>query len=43
MALNEAATGIMINTDSGISLYKRSVNLSSVSFANSGVLQAFVM
>lgn len=43
MATTQAATGILITTDTGISLYKKSVNLTAIEQNNLGILQAFLM
>ena len=43
MAETQAATGIIITTDIGISLYKRSANLNAIDQNNLGILQAFLM
>ena len=43
MTETQAATGIIITTDIGIWLYKRSTNLNAIDQNNLGILQAFLM
>lgn len=43
MADVQTATGVIITTDTGIFLYKRSANLNAIDRNNLGILQAFLM
>ncbi|CAI2368359.1 unnamed protein product [Moneuplotes crassus] len=43
MALTESATGLIISTDTGACLYKRSINMNPIDQNNLGILQAFLM